>query len=71
MIRDGHEDRTEQVGGWMHQRDCAQDTPEIWAAESIRIILDSRRGEESFAILCRREGIAESLYYNWWKPSWR
>ena len=25
------------------------------------------RGEESIAVLCRREGIAESLYYSWSK----
>jgi len=25
------------------------------------------RGEESIAVLCRREGIVESLYYNWSK----
>jgi transposase len=25
------------------------------------------RGEESIAALCRREGIAESLYYSWSK----
>jgi transposase len=29
--------------------------------------LDGLRGEESIAALCRREGIAESLYYNWSK----
>ena len=35
--------------------------------EKIRIVLDGLRGEESIAALCRREGIAESLYYNWSK----
>jgi len=25
------------------------------------------RGKESIAVLCRREGIAESLYYSWSK----
>jgi transposase len=29
--------------------------------------VESLRGEESIAALCRREGIAESLYYNWSK----
>ena len=28
---------------------------------------DGLRGEESIAELCRREGIAQSLYYNWSK----
>ena len=37
------------------------------AEEKIRIILAGRRGEESIAALCRREGIAESLYDKWSK----
>ena len=37
------------------------------AEEKIRIVLDGLRGESSIAELCRREGIAESLYYNWSK----
>jgi len=37
------------------------------AEEKIRIILGGLRGEESVAALCRREGIAESLYYSWSK----
>ena len=35
--------------------------------EKIRIVLDGLRGEYSIAELCRREGIAESLYYTWSK----
>ncbi len=37
------------------------------ADEKIRIVLAGLRGEESIAALCRREGIAESLYYSWSK----
>jgi transposase len=37
------------------------------AEEKIRIVLEGLRGEESIATLCRREGIAESLYYSWSK----
>ena len=37
------------------------------AEEKIRIVLDGLRGEFSIAELCRREGIAESLYYSWSK----
>jgi len=37
------------------------------AEEKIRIVLAGLRGEESIAELCRREGIAESLYYSWSK----
>ena len=35
--------------------------------EKIRVVLSGLRGEESIAELCRREGIAESLYYSWSK----
>ncbi|MDP6405192.1 MAG: transposase, partial [Alphaproteobacteria bacterium] len=35
--------------------------------EKIRIVLEGLRGEDSIAALCRREGIAESLYYSWSK----
>lgn len=37
------------------------------AEEKIRIVLDGLRGEDSIAELCRREGIAQSLYYVWSK----
>ena len=37
--------------------------------EKIRIVLEGLRGEETIAALCRREGIAESLYYSWSKAS--
>ena len=37
------------------------------AEEKIRIVLSGLRGEDSIAALCRREGIAESLYYSWSK----
>jgi transposase len=35
--------------------------------EKIRIVLAGLRGEDSIAELCRREGIATSLYYSWSK----
>jgi len=37
------------------------------AEDKIRIVLDGLRGEDSIAAICRREGIAESLYYSWSK----
>jgi transposase len=37
------------------------------AEDKVRIVLEGLRGEESIAALCRREGIAESLYYSWSK----
>ena len=35
--------------------------------EKIRIILEGLKGEESIATICRREGIAPTLYYKWSK----
>ena len=37
------------------------------AEEKIRIVLEGLRGEDSVAELCRREGIAQNLYYRWSK----
>ena len=37
------------------------------AEEKIRVVLEGLRGEESVAELCRREGIASSMYYGWSK----
>ncbi len=47
-------------------RDIRRATRKHHAAEDkIRIVLDGLRGESSIAELCRREGLAESLYYTW------
>jgi transposase len=35
--------------------------------EKIRIVLEGLRGESTVSELCRREGIAQSLYYKWSK----
>ena len=35
--------------------------------EKIRIILEGLRGEDSIANICRKEGIAPSIYYKWSK----
>jgi transposase len=37
------------------------------AEDKIRIVLDGLRGDDSIAELCRKEGIAQSLYYVWSK----
>ncbi len=37
------------------------------AEEKIRIVLEGLRGEESIAGLCRREGMATSMYHGWSK----
>ena len=39
----------------------------ITAEEKIRIVLDGLKGEDSITEICRREGIAPSLYYKWSK----
>jgi len=49
-------------------KDIRRKTRKVYGAEEkIRIVLDGLRGELSIAALCRREGIAESLYYKWSK----
>jgi transposase len=49
-------------------RDIRRATRKQYSSEEkIRIVLDGLRGEASIAELCRREGIAESMYYNWSK----
>ena len=37
------------------------------AEEKIRIVLEGLRGDDSIAELCRKEVIAQSLYYTWSK----
>ena len=49
-------------------RDIRRKTRKQYSSEEkIRIVLSGLRGEDSTAELCRREGIAESLYYSWSK----
>jgi len=49
-------------------RDIRRATRKKYSAEEkIRIVLAGLRGEYSISELCRREGIAESLYYSWSK----
>lgn len=35
--------------------------------EKIRIVIEGLRGEESVASLCRKEGIAPTVFYKWTK----
>ncbi len=49
-------------------KDIRRATRQRYSAEDkIRIVLEGLRGEESIAELCRREGIAQSMYYGWSK----
>jgi len=51
-----------------HVREIRRATGKKYSSEEkIRIVLSGLRGEHSIAELCRREGIAESLYYAWSK----
>jgi transposase len=49
-------------------KDIRRQTRRHFSAEDkIRIVLEGLRGEDSIAELCRKEGIAQSLYYVWSK----
>ena len=51
-----------------HVKDIRRATRKQYGAEEkIRIVLEGLRGEYSIAELCRREGIAQGLYYKWSK----
>ena len=59
---------TQQSHGEKIVKDIRRSTRKQYSAEEkIRIVLDGLKGEDSIAELCRREGIAQSLYYNWSK----
>ena len=56
--------QTRQTGSDKAIKDIRRATRKQYSAEEkIRIVLDGLLGEESIAELCRREGIAESIYY--------
>ena len=60
--------QTRQTGAAKVIKDIRRATRKQYSAEEkIRIVLDGLRGEESIAELCRREGIAQSIYYKWSK----
>lgn len=49
-------------------KDIRRATRKHYSAEDkIRIVLEGLRGEDSISELCRREGIAQSMYYGWSK----
>ena len=66
------EDETEIRAGKAPAEDAIKDIRratrrQYSAEEKIRVVLEGLRGEESIAELCRREGIASSMYYGWSK----
>ncbi len=59
---------TKQSHGEKVVKDIRRATRKQYSAEEkIKIVLDGLKGEDSIAELCRREGIAQSLYYSWSK----
>ncbi len=63
-----------QTSGWARKpaeaviKDIRRATRRQFSAEEkIRVVLEGLRGEDSIAELCRREGIASSMYYGWSK----
>ena len=60
--------KVSQTGAAKAIKDIRRATRKQYSAEEkIRIVLDGLRGEETIAELCRREGIAQSIYYKWSK----
>ena len=60
--------QTRQTGAAKAIKDIRRATRKQYSAEEkISIVLDGLRGEETIAELCRREGIAQSIYYKWSK----
>jgi transposase len=61
--KSGPSETAEQHVREIRRRTCKKHSTE----EKIRIVLSGLRGEYSIAELCRRKGIADSLYYSWSK----
>ena len=63
-----HKDDRAPEGAEKTVRDIRRATRRRFSAEDkIRIVLEGLRGEDSIAELCRKEGIAQNLYYRWSK----
>src|SRR3990172_7888999 len=63
-----HKDKQAPESAEKTVRDIRRATRRQFSAEEkIRIVLEGLRGEESIAELCRKEGIAQTLYYRWSK----
>ncbi len=59
---------TSQQTAEQHVKSIRRATRKQYSAEEkIRIVIEGLRGEHSIAELCRREHIAQSLYYAWSK----
>ncbi len=68
MVNMNKKSRSSKVAADKLVKNIRRKTRQTYSAEeNIRIVLAGLRGEESISALCRREGIAESLYYSWSK----
>ena len=70
--REGNEDETEIHDADLAVRAACEEHPPgdpqaLFGGREDPVVLDGLRGESSIAELCRREGIAEGLYYSWSK----
>ncbi len=64
----GKKPGTKQSHGEKIVKDIRRATHKQYSAEEKnRFVLDGLKGEDSIAELCRREGIAQSLYFSWSK----
>jgi transposase-like protein len=64
MSKSSNEHETAQ----QHLKGIRRATRKQYSAEDkIRIVIEGLRGEHSIAELCRKESIAQSLYYAWSK----
>lgn len=60
--------QTRTTAGERAIKDIKRKTRKQYSAEEkIRIVLDSLRGKDSIAELCRKEGISQGVYYKWSK----
>ena len=67
-VRNEDERKTLKAVRWAVVKDIRRATRKQYGAEEkIRIVLEGLRGEDSIAELCRREGIAQGVYYKWSK----
>ena len=59
---------TDHESAEQHVKSIRRATRKQYSAEDkIRIVIEGLRGEHSIAELCRKESIAQSLYYAWSK----
>ena len=67
-VRNGNENKTLKSPAERVVKDIRRATRKQYCVEEkIRIVLEGLRGQDSIAELCRREVIAQGVYYKWSK----